>query len=107
MSKSEFKYNKKRKHYSYSHKKCGVKEEKHPYFFKTICKKEQKGKGKDNSKKYSSASSSKSKKRRSILCYSKNYLDDSESFDSIQYNWCWDRNDKRKIKRIKKLKNKK
>ena len=34
----------------------------------------------------------------------KNYLDDTNSFDKNTYPWRWDKNDKRKIKRIKKKK---
>ena len=37
----------------------------------------------------------------------RNYLDDSSSFDSKTYNWNWNVNDKRIIKRIKKTKNRK
>lgn len=32
----------------------------------------------------------------------RNYADDKDSFDGKVYDWNWDRNDKRKIKRIKK-----
>ena len=34
----------------------------------------------------------------------KNYIDENISFDKKVYLWNWDKNDKRKIKRLKKMK---
>ena len=103
MSKSEFKWNKKRKHYSYSHKKRGFKEENILITSKRYVKKHKKGKTRivlENVPLYRHPNP---EKNGQFYVIPRNYLDDSSSFDSKKYNWNWDVNNKRKIKRIKKL----
>ena len=48
------------------------------------------------------------KKQGQFYLIPRNYVDDISSFDEETYdNWFFDRNDKRKVKRIKKVKKKK
>ena len=107
MSKSEFKYNKKRKHYAYSHKKRGLKEENILITSKPYVMKRKRGRERivlENVPLYHHPSIN---KEGQFYVIPRNYLDDSSSFDDKVYEWNWDTNDKRKIKRIKRLKNRK
>ena len=103
MSRSEFRWNKKRKHYSYLYKCLGSKRKNilissQKYVFKT-----KNGKKKIilmNVPLYHHPNKS---KNGQYYVIPKIYIDDIESFDvKIYENWCFDKNDKRKIKRIKK-----
>ena len=101
MSRSEFRWNKKRKHYAYLHKDIGQKImniliSSKPFVFR---------KGKIviiNAPLYRHPNS---KYRNQYYLIPRNYLDKFSSFDRKVYsNWKFDRNDKRKVKRIKKNK---
>jgi len=107
MSLSEFKYNKKRKHYAYSHKKRGSKEENILITSKPYVKKRKKGKDRIVIKNIVLHHHPNPIKEGKFYVIPYNYLDDSFSFDSRRYKWHWNKNDKRIIKRIKKLKKKK
>ena len=102
MSRSEFRWNKKRKHYAYLFKDKGayvanillsskseVKDNRHPER-KIIIK---------NIKLFRHPSN----KDGIFYIVARCYLDHIDSFDKKIYtNWKWNKNDKRKIKRIKK-----
>ena len=107
MSLSQFKWNKKRKHYAYSHKKRGSKEENILITSKRYIKKHKKGKERVVSENIPLNRHPDKNKHGQFYVIPRNYLDDSTSFDSKVYDWKWDVNDKRKIKRIKKSKNRK
>ena len=99
MSRSEFRYNKKRKHYAYLFKDLGV-------FRKNILL---------STKPYRIV---RGKQKKNVLLFkhpNKNettvvyvipyvYIDHYTSFDTNALLWFFDKNDKRKIKRIKKRK---
>ena len=106
MSRSKFKYNKKRKHYSYQFKdvgnlrknlllhsnpenKKGWSAEKQKIFLKT------------HTRLFRHPNP---KKPKDEVFYVENriYTDSESSFASRDYEWKWDTNDKRKIKRLKK-----
>ena len=104
MSRSEFRWNKKRKHYAYLFKDKGklvwnILITSKPYVLK-----------RKNSKVRIVA------KNIKLVCHPnivkvgiyyvipKKYLDNISSFDETIYSWNWDKNDKRKIKRIKRNK---
>ena len=100
MSKSEFRWNKKRKHYAYIYKDIGDKRiniiiSSKPYVFR---------KGKIVIVNVSLYKHPNGKKNGQFYVIPRNYADDKRSFDIKVYNWRWDKNDKRKIKRIKKNK---
>ena len=107
MSLSQFKWNKKGKHYAYSHKKRGSKEENILITSKRYVKKHKKGKECVVSENIPLYRHPNKNKHGQFYVIPRNYLDDSTSFDSKVYVWNWDVNDKRKIKRIKKSKNRK
>ena len=100
MSRSEFRWNKKRKHYAYLHKDDGDKRiniiiSSKPYIVR---------KGKVviyNTPLYRHPNV---KKSGQFYVIPRNYADHKDSFDCKIYKWKWNRNDKRKIKRIKKNK---
>ena len=99
MSHSEFRFNKKRKHYSYLFKKKGV------YFSNIILttkpSRKHHGKEKKNVKLF---------KHPNPNCYKTVYVipfiyfDEEEDFYKKQLKWNFHKNDKRIIKRIKKRK---
>ena len=106
MAISEFKWNKRRKHHAYSHKKYGSKEENilissKPYVFK-----HKNGKNKIILKNIPLYHHPNPEKEGQFYVIPRNYIDDSGDFDSRTYKWNWNNNDKRKIKRIKRLKKK-
>ena len=107
MAISQFKYNKRRKHYAYSHKKRGSKEENILISSKPYVKKHKKGKNRIILRNVPLYHHPNSNKEGQFYVIPRNYVDDSTDFDTKVYKWNWHKNDKRKIKRIKKLKKKK
>lgn len=103
MSRSEFRYNKRRKHYAYSHKKRGSKEENILLTSKPFVKKKKKGKERIVLKNVPLYHHPNPNKEGQFYVIPRNYIDELSDFGSKTYNWSWNRNDKRKIKRIKKL----
>ena len=104
MSRNEFRYNKRRKHYAYSHKKCGSKEENILLTSKPFIKKKKKGKERIVLRNVPLYHHPNPEKEGQFYVIPRNYVDESSDFGSKTYNWSWNRNDKRKIKRIKKTK---
>ena len=107
MSKSEFKWNKRRKHYAYSHKKRGIKEENILLTSKPFVKKKKKGKERVVLRNVPLYHHPNPNKEGQFYVIPRNYVDESSDFDSKTYNWNWNHNDKRKIKRIKKSRKRK
>ena len=110
MSRSEFRWNKKRKHYAYLHKDIGdlrrnILITSSPKVFK---RKNGKIRVVFNNVKLFSHPNPNMKIRsdnnsKEFYLIPKNYLDNISSFDSHIYeDWSFDVNDKRKVKRIKK-----
>ena len=101
MSRSEFRWNKKRKHYAYLHKDIGKRRKNilitsKPYVFK---------KGRIIVCNVRLVRHPYPKKNGVFFLIPKNYLDDISSFDEKVYiDWNFDKNDKRKVKRIRKNK---
>ncbi len=100
MSRSEFRWNKKRKHYSYIHNDDGNKRINIVISSKPCVKR----KGKVVIKNVPLYRHPNVNKDGQFYVIPRNYADDKDSFDGKVYDWYWDRNDKRKIKRIKKNK---
>ena len=100
MSRSEFRYNKKRKHYAYLFKDVGSRRKNIVLSSKPF-RIEQKRK-KRNIRLFKNPNPLKSDCSYLIP---KIYVDNSESFDEIKIHWCFHPNDKRKVKRIRKKKN--
>lgn len=99
MTRSEFRYNKKRRHYSYLFKDVGN-------YRKNILLTSKQfrvhhKKIKINIRLYKHPSG---KNNKEVYVIPLIYIDDIRSFDSKVLIWNWDKNDKRKIKRIKKHK---
>ena len=106
MARSEFRWNKKRKHYAYLFKDVGV-------YCKNFLLHGNPQKKKDwNSEKQKEFEKKHTKLHRhpnrhklpSEIYYVENriYVDKKQSFGSQTYKWKWDPNDKRRIKRLKK-----
>lgn len=102
MSRSEFRWNKKRKHYAYLHKKHGSKEENILITSKPFVKKRKRGKDRIVLRNIPLYHHPNPYKEGQFYVIPRNYLDDSESFEEKTYNWSWNCNDRRIIKRIKK-----
>lgn len=101
MSRSEFRWNKKRKHYAYLHKSKGT------LIFNIIISTKPfvLRKGKISIRNISLYRHPDIKKKGNFYLIPRNYLDDIKSFSEKVYNkWNFDKNDKRKVKRIKKQK---
>ena len=98
MSISEFRWNKKRKHYAYIHKKDGLKRiciliSSKPYVFR---------KGKITIRNVLLYRHPNCQRKGLFYLIPRNYADDFTSFDLKVYKtWRFDNNDKRKVKRIK------
>ena len=108
MSTSEFRYNKKRKHYAYIFKAHGFKRKNILISSKPLMieKKHKKNRLKTkitiNIILYRHPNPS---KEGSYYVIPKIYVDDITAFDSVVLKkWTFDKNDKRKIKRIKRIK---
>ena len=100
MSRSEFRYNKKRKHYAYLHRRIG------PKILNILITSKPNVLRKDgieiiNIPLYRHPNP---KKEGKYYLIPRNYFDDLSSFGNKIYLWKWDANDKRKVKRIKKRK---
>lgn len=102
MSRSEFRWNKKRKHYAYLHKDIGLKRKNILITSKQYVYKNKKGKKKVVMQNILLERHPNTEKDGEYYVIPKNYLDDEISFDEKVYDWNWSKNDKRKIKRIKK-----
>lgn len=106
MSRSEFRWNKKRKHYAYLFKDVGDRRKnlllhsgptkKHGWN-----KEKEKEFNKRHTKLYRHPNRHKSLNEK-FYVENRIYSDNKKSFGSQNYNWKWDINDKRKIKRLKK-----
>ncbi len=103
MALSEFRWNKKRKHYAYLYKRIGNKRKNLLISSKPIMiiKKNHGGTRTIHNIPLFRHPSINKNGRFYLIPVS--YLDDSSSFDDKEYNWNWNINDKRKIKRIKKF----
>ena len=99
MAISEFRFNKKRKHYSYIHSRLGKKRKNILITTKPAIKK--RNKIVSNKRLFHHPNKD---KIGEFYVIPRNYLDDKESFGDKKYDWSWNRNDKRTIKRIKKRK---
>ena len=100
MSISKFRYNKRRKHYSYSFKKNNLRVKNILLTSKPVRKEHLDTK--ENIKLYKHPN-----KNSVVEVYIYNhspYNDQESSFDKKRLNWAWDINDKRKVKRMKKYK---
>ena len=100
MARSEFRYNRKRKHYSYLYKDVGSRRKNIVLSSKPYRKEHRKTK--KNIRLYKNPNPN--NENRSYLV-PKIYVDDVESFDERKLKWKFQPNDKRKIKRIQKKKN--
>ena len=106
MARSEFRWNKKRKHYAYLFKDCGDYRKNllihsNKSFEKCSNHKEQKL----FRQKHTRLCKHPNSKKESIDSYwieNRIYVDHKTSFESRIYKWNWHLNDKRKIKRLKK-----
>ena len=107
MSISEFRWNKKRKHYSYSHKDKGSKRVNILISSKDRMIEKKNKKGERTLMNIPLYRHPNPNKKGQFYVIPKNYVDDVTSFDDKVYNWKWDKNDKRSIKRIKKMKRRK
>ena len=107
MSRSEFRWNKKRKHYAYLFKDLG------DYRANILLHSDPKSKNhfdNENLKNFVKKNvrlfrHPNPKKNNAEECYyveKRIYIDHISCFDERIYKWIWDINDKRKIKRIKK-----
>ena len=97
MARSEFRYNKKRKHYSYLFKDVGTYRKNLLLTSKSTRRFHQKNK--KNVKLYKHPNDKSSKDVYVIPIIYSDYIN---SFDSKILKWKFDKNDKRKIKRLKK-----
>lgn len=104
MSRSEFRWNKRRKHYSYLHKKKGRLITNILISSKGHVVKHKKGREKIIMNNVRLSHHPDANIDGVFYVIPKNYTDDIDSFGRKVYRWEWDRNDKRKIKRIKKSK---
>ena len=102
MAISEFRYNKKRKHYAYIYKQSKSKRRNILISSKpTMTKTRVKGKPVivQNVRLYRHPNQ---KKEGTFYLIPETYNDEARSFGDRVYDWNWDINDKRKVKRIKK-----
>ena len=104
MSRSEFRYNKKRKHYSYLFKDVGTKRKCILISSKSIMVIKKNRGGKKIIKNILLFHHPNANKEGIFYLIPKIYIDEIICFDERIYQWFWDKNDKRKVKRIKKKK---
>ena len=106
MSRSDFKYNKKRKHYAYLFKDLGTLRKNLLLHSDPLKKKKwNRTQQSDFLKRHTKLSKHPNpNKTDSGVYYVENriYVDEEKCFDKRIYKWRWDTNDKRKIKRLKK-----
>ena len=107
MSRSEFKYNKKRKHYSYLFKDVGDFRKNILLTTDSVFIDRKKGKPFTKNKipiyKHPNRNKWNDGKNYFIVNH-KPYIDYKDSFSQNVYPWKWDKNDKKKVKRFKKYK---
>ena len=96
MSRSEFRYNRRRKHYSYLFKDVGSKRKNIILSSKPVRKEHKRIKR--NIKLYKHPNP---KENKDVYLVPKVYLDKSDSFDKKREGWKFHPNDKRKVKRLK------
>ena len=101
MARSEFRWNKKRRHYAYLHKDVGYKRKNILISSKPTVKNRSGKSIVTNVPLYHHPNGNKDGE---YYVVPRNYFDDESSFDEKVYPWKWHKNDKRKIKRIKKNK---
>ena len=101
MSRSEFRWNKKRKHYAYLHKDIGSKRKNILITSKPVIKNKT---GKKLLRNVPLSHHPNPEKSGQFFVVPRNYLDEQDSFESKNYEWNWAKDDKRVIKRIKKKK---
>ena len=105
MSRSEFRWNKKRKHYAYLHKDVGSRRKNILLTSKSIMIIKKNRGGKEIVTNVPLYHHPNPKKSGRYYLIPRIYVDDVKSFDEkIFQNWEFNKNDKRKLKRIKKLK---
>ena len=102
MSCSEFRWNKKRKHYAYLFKDMGSKRHNILISSKPIMVDKKNKKKKRLIKNIPLFRHPNPNKEGRFFLIRIIYIDEFSSFDDKTYNWSWDKNDKRKVKRIKK-----
>lgn len=103
MARSEFRWNKKRKHYSYLHKDLG------DYRRNILITTKPFVLNRKGSIKYVNIVLTRhpnASKRGKYYVVPRNYLDYKDCFGDKKYPWSWDINDKRKTKRVKKMRKK-
>ena len=104
MSRSEFRYNKKRKHYAYLFKDIGTKRKCILISSQPIMIIKKNRGGKQIIKNVLLFHHPNKNKEGVFYLIPKVYVDEILCFDEREYKWFWDINDKRKVKRIKKNK---
>lgn len=97
MSRSEFRFNRKRKHYSYLFKDIGIYRKN--ILISTKPKRKWHNKVKINVRLYKHPNPN---SKKEVFIIPKIYVDHLEAFDKQILKWKFDKNDKRKVKRIKK-----
>ena len=104
MSRSEFRWNKKRKHYAYLHKDMGKRRKNILISSKSVMIIKKNRGGLQTIKNVPLFHHPNPKKEGNFYLIPKNYIDSTDSFDKHIYeNWKFNKNDKRKVKRIKKI----
>ncbi len=106
MSRSEFRWNKKRKHYAYLFKdvtnyRKNLLLHSDKVFAKCKTEKEKKEFGLKHTKLFRHPNPRKSSSE-TFYVENRVYVDSESSFRERRYSWSWHSNDKRKIKRLKK-----
>ena len=102
MARSEFRWNKKRKHYAYLFKDIGTKRKNLLITSKECVIKHKRGKIRKAIDNIPLAHHPNIRKQGDFFVIPKVYVDEESSFEETIYPWKWNVNDKRKIKRIKK-----
>lgn len=102
MSLSEFRFNKKRKHYAYLFKDIGTKKLNLLITSKPVVLKKKKNKIKVQFINVQLTRHPSKDKSGKYYMIPRKYIDDFDSFAEKKSNWSFDINDKRKIKRLKK-----
>lgn len=102
MAISEFRYNKKRKHYAYIYKQSKSKRRNILISSKPTMTRTKKKGVKTTIKNIPLYRHPNKNKDGQFYLIPETYNDEARSFGDKVYDWNWDRNDKRKVKRIKK-----
>jgi|GEM_PF-3187925 len=102
MAISEFRYNKKRKHYAYIYKQSKSKRRNILISSKPTMTRTKKKGVKTTTKNIPLYHRPNKNKDGQFYLIPETYNDEARSFGDKVHDWNWDRNDKRKVKRIKK-----